>query len=284
MTSVRLSQVVGEVFVPAGGPEAEALASTTHLGIGAHPDDLELMTWHPIRSCFRQADRGFTGVVVTDGAGSPRVGPYASCSDQEMRAKRLMEQKAAATLGEYRALVYLGFSSEAVKTAGDAALAGDLSAVLRACRPEVVYTHSLFDGHETHVAVAVHALRAIRELPAEQRPTSVYGCEVWGGLDWLAPEDRVVLDVSGDEDLPLAMIRAHDSQIAGGKRYDLATAGRRKAHATYSESHATDQHEGLIWGMDLTPLVQSAEEPETLAVALIRRFEGDVTDRIRRLF
>ena len=36
------------------------------------------------------------------------------------------------------------------------------------------------------------------------------------------------------------------SQICGGKRYDLATLGRRLANATYAESHGTDVVEIFI--------------------------------------
>jgi hypothetical protein len=73
-----------------------------------------------------------------------------------------------------------------------------------------------------------------------------------------------------------------DSQIAGGKRYDLATAGRRRAHATYFESHGTDQHSSLIWGMDLTSLLEGAD-PVQLVKSYIERFESEVTSRIAKL-
>ena len=49
------------------------------------------------------------------------------------------------------------------------------------------------------------------------------------------------MDVSGRDNLAAAMNGVFDSQIAGGKRYDLATIGRRAANATFFESHATDQ-------------------------------------------
>jgi hypothetical protein len=73
-----------------------------------------------------------------------------------------------------------------------------------------------------------------------------------------------------------------DSQIAGGKRYDLATAGRRKAHATYFESHGTDQHTALIWGMDLTPLMHEGD-PLSYVGGFMRRFEDEVSARVRKL-
>src|SRR3990170_4629582 len=67
--AMRLGVDTAEVFVPDGLPVEAALARTTHLGIGAHQDDLEIMAIHGILSCFHQKDHWFTGVVVTDGGG-----------------------------------------------------------------------------------------------------------------------------------------------------------------------------------------------------------------------
>jgi len=39
------------------------------------------------------------------------------------------------------------------------------------------------------------------------------------------------------ENLQFALLGVFESQIAGGKRYDLALMGRRRANATYFESH-----------------------------------------------
>ncbi|MFO7623666.1 MAG: PIG-L family deacetylase, partial [Anaerolineales bacterium] len=65
-----------EIFVPDGMQPENALQRTTHLAIGAHQDDLEIMAAGPILECFQQPERWFTGVVVTDGGGSPRSGLY----------------------------------------------------------------------------------------------------------------------------------------------------------------------------------------------------------------
>jgi len=65
----------------------------------------------------------------------------------------------------------------------------------------------------------------------------------------------VVLDFTPHENLQAALLGVFDSQVCGGKRYDLATLGRRRAHATYHESHGVDTAELLNFGMDLTPLV-----------------------------
>jgi LmbE family N-acetylglucosaminyl deacetylase len=281
METLHFALPEADVFVPDGAPAAEALGRATHLGIGAHQDDLEMMAFHGIAECFGIAGRGFAGVTCTDGGGSPRAGRYAACTDERMKQIRAGEQRAAAAVGRYAAMIQLGYPSAIVKNPADPRLEADLAAILRRARPRVVYTHNLADKHDTHVAVACAALRAIRSLPAPERPERVYGCEVWRDLDWLCGPDKAVLDVSGHTHLAAALLGVFDSQIAGGKRYDLATLGRRRANATYGESHAVDTATEAVFAMDLTPLAQDGGGgAAAFVLQRLRRFEEDVSARI----
>lgn len=283
MTGERPLLPHADVFVPDGAPLAEALSRITHLGIGAHQDDLEIIAFHGIAECFGAGARGFGGVTCTDGAGSPRAGVYAACSDERMKQIRAEEQRAAAAVGRYAAMVQLGYPSAAVKDAADPRLAADLAAILRAARPRVVYTHCPADKHDTHVAVFGAVLRAVRSLPPEARPARVYGCEVWRGLDWLCAGDKVVLDVSGHAHLAAALLGVFDSQIAGGKRYDLATLGRWRANATYGESHAVDTATEAVFAMDLTPLARDEKlDIVDFVGQYIRRLGQDVEARLSK--
>jgi len=281
---MRFSLPSADIYVPDGVEAAAALARTTHLAIAAHQDDIEIMAADGILRAFRQPDRWFTGVVVTDGAGSPRDGVYEDCTDEQMRGLRRREQRKAALIGEYAAVVQLDHPSAAVRRATDRGVVDDIAEVLRATRPEVVYTHNLADKHDTHVAVALRAIAAIRLLPAADRPGRLYGCEVWRDLDWMPDEEKVAFDLSAHESLQAALIGVFDSQICGGKRYDLATMGRRKAHATYFASHGTDVTTGLSFGMDLTPLIADpARDPGRYVLEFIQRFAQEATDRVQRL-
>jgi LmbE family N-acetylglucosaminyl deacetylase len=273
-----------ELFVPDGLGEAEALARTTHLGVVAHPDDLEILAHPGILECFGRADRWFSGVVVTDGASSARSGPYATVSDAEMVAIRRREQRKAAVVGEYGAAVLLGRTSGEVKSAARDGIVAELADILRRTVPGVVYTHNLADRHDTHVATALATLAACRALPPSERPARVLGGEVWRDLDWLPSEDKVALDVAPRENLAAALIGVFDSQITGGKRYDLAVLGRRRAHATYHESHHLDASTALAFFMDLTPLVTDpAREPAAFVREVVARFQDEVAERISRL-
>jgi len=281
---MKLNRPGAEIWVPDGQPPAEALSRTTHMGIGAHQDDVEILAQRGILDCFDRRDRWFTAVIVTDGAGSARSGPYAGYTDDQMRAVRKLEQKKAGMVGDYSTVVLLDYTSGDVKTPKAPPIVADLAAVLSAARPEIVYTHNLADKHDTHVGTALRVIEACRTLPAAQRPARVLGGEVWRDLDWMCDPDKVALDVQDRESLTAALLGVFDSQITGGKRYDLATSGRYRAHATYHQAHSLDATVALTFAMDLTPLVQSDTlDPLGYARAYIERFSAEVTDRVRRL-
>ena len=270
-----------DVFIPDGKPAADALARVTHLGIGAHQDDLEFMAFHGILTCFGQEDKWFGGVTCTSGAGSSRTGRYAALNNTEMATIRRQEQNKAAVLGRFGAMIQLDYDSDAVKRPSSLDLKNDLKVILSATQPEVVYTHNPADKHDTHIGIVVAALQAMRELPREQRPKQVIGCEVWRDLDWLLDSEKVVMDVSGHDDLAAELNGVFASQIGGGKRYDLATLGRRAANATFFNSHATDHSTQVIFGMDLTPIV--ADESKDIldfVCAHIERFHADVRQKL----
>jgi LmbE family N-acetylglucosaminyl deacetylase len=280
---MKLHQSTAEIFVPDEKPVADALSRITHLGIGAHQDDLEFMAFHGILECFADPKKFFGGVTCTNGSGSARTGSYANFTNAEMMAVRRSEQNAAATTGRYGVMIQLDYPSSAVKSATDRRLRDDLKNILTATRPKIIYTHNLADKHETHIGVAIAAIEAIRELPREQRPQRVIGCEVWRNLDWLPDADKILMDVSGRENLAAALNGVFDSQIAGGKRYDIATAGRRSANATFFNSHATDKATQLIFGMDLTPLaLDESVDIADYTCRFIEKFQADVRQKIQQ--
>jgi len=281
---MKFHQSSAQLFIPDGVSESEALRRITHLGIGAHQDDLEFMAFHGILDCYQSETKWFAGVTCTDGGGSPRAGSYREMSDEEMKAVRVREQNDAAQVGHYAAMWQLAWPSSKIKDPSNHFPTGELKNIIEVSRPRVVYTHNLADKHETHIAVVLSVIEAIRSIPETQRPEKVFGCEVWRSLDWMVDTEKAVLDVSAHENLAMALNGIFDSQIAGGKRYDLATLGRRRANATFFESHATDEADQLSFAMDLTSLIHDPSiDPLTFVTDTIHRFSEDVASRIRRL-
>jgi len=265
-----------DLHVPGGGDWEDALRGVTHLGVGAHADDLEFMAFHGIEEA-RTGGGKFGGVIATDGAGSVGGG-------EDLAARRRAEQRAASDLANYAVMIQLGLSTTEVKSADNKLLHADLGEIFGFARPRIVYTHNPADRHDTHVAVCLRVIQTLRALPPERRPEKVYGCEVWRDLDWLTEGDRVRLDCGRNEEFAVKLNGIFRSQIEGGKRYDLAVIGRRRAQATFDDPHGADAAEMVTLAMDLTPLVVDPSlSVEEFTLSAIDRLRAEVADRLRRM-
>lgn len=270
-----------EIFIPDNSPIQQAFSRTTHLAIAAHQDDIELFAVGPVLECYRKSDKWFTGVILTDGRGSPRNGIYKDLSDDEMRSVRYKEQKKAALIGEYSAVILLDYPSSVIKDSSRMDVVDDILVLLKATRPKNVYTHNLADKHDSHVASVLRVIQSIRRLPQSEKPEKLYGCSVWRSLDWVLDNEKVITDLSSHKNLQTTLLEAYDSQIKGGKRYDLAALGHRRANATFYESHEVDSASGLSYSMDLTPLIIDHDQDVIKYVeGFIQRFATDVANRI----
>jgi hypothetical protein len=97
--------------------------------------------------------------------------------------------------------------------------------------------------------------------------------------------EKIAFEVGERAGLTAALVGLFDSQIAGGKRYDQATLGRRHANATYFSSHESDAYEAVVFAMDLMPLLRNKEiSPVELVKRHIHTFENDVTTKLNRHF
>lgn len=272
---MRFLKANAREFLPQGEKK-----KITHMCIAAHFDDVEFMAYHGVLQCFGKEDKWFASVVVTDGAGSPRSGLYGDYTDEQMKAVRIREQQKAAVVGEYGAAYNLDFTSKEVKD-GDENVVKELAEVIKECRPDVIYTHNPADKHDTHLSVCLRVIAAIKSLPDEYKPKKLIGCEVWRSLDWVNDEQKVLLDVSAHPNISMSLSSVFDSQIQGGKRYELACDGRRLANATFFASHATDEAERLNYAIDMSPLMRGGDVKEYID-DYIRAFENDVMDRITK--
>ncbi len=279
---MKLHRPNADLYIPDNTAPEAALKRTTHMGIGAHQDDLEFFAAHGILECYGHQDRWFTGVTVTDGAGSSRTGIYEKLTDAEMVDVRRGEQRKAAFIGDYAAMAQLDYPSSIIKNAAETGPVNDLAALLEAAQPQVLYLHNPADKHPTHVAVLARCIAAVRKLHKEKRPQKIYGCEIWRDLDWLPDSQKVILPMGGRTNLQAALNGVFDSQITGGKRYDLAVMGRRLAHATFFESHASDKQAGLTYAIDLSPLAaDDTLSLEAFTLPLIEAFANEVRQTLQ---
>ena len=270
------------IYIPDGAGVSEEFERTTALCIAAHQDDCEIMAYSPISQCFGMKDKWFAAVILTDGSGAPRSGKYEDYTNEQIHADRSAEQLKAAQIGRYSFAAQLEYSSESVRNTKDAL--GDIAALIERCAPEEVYTHNLADKHETHLAVCLRVIEAIRGLPQDKRPKKLYGLEVWRSLDWLCDSDKIIMDTSAKPRLARALIAAYATQCTPKKRFDLAALGRRLANATFYAPRECDETASSSFGMDMTALMlDDSLSPYAYIHGHISRFREEVADAIEKL-
>jgi hypothetical protein len=92
------------------------------------------------------------------------------------------------------------------------------------------------------------------------------------------------MDVSGRQKLASELNEVFESQIAGGKRYDVAVIGRRHANATFFDAHSVDSVGEACLAIDLTPLI--GREPDAVVdftLKAVDRFRQSVGDELRKV-
>ena len=271
-----------DLLIPTNIPFAQAASQVTHLGIGAHQDDLEIMALHGILECYQHPTKKFAGITCTNGSGSPRTGSYADYNDTTMKCVRQEEQRQAARLGKYLFVAQLDHASAEVQNPTNTQLTDQLYEFLVQLHPEIIYTHHPLDKHPTHRAVGRAVVEALRRLPSNQHPKRLLGGEVWRGLDWIVDEDKIALDISAHSKLSEKLLTTFDSQISGGKRYDLAARGRWQANATFANPHTTDDAALISYAIDLMPLLKNPQLTlEKFAFSFVDRFRKEIEKELQ---
>lgn len=284
MNDMDISNKVPDFFVFDHVSIEDAFKRITHMSIGAHPDDLEIMSYDGILKCYKQKDKWFFGVVVTDGANILKNNVYETFSNDEIKKIRKQEQIEAAKIGKYGLLTLMNHQSDDVKDAKNELIINELYELINKAKPEVLYTHNVIDRHDTHLGLAIKVIKAIRKMDKKDRPKKLYGCEVWRNLDFLMNEDKISFDTSGNNHLESKILKVFKSQIHKGKSYDLATIGRRQAHATFGESHVIDQSKNISLAIDMTALIEDEHlDIVSFTVNLMNHVVKDVKERIEKM-
>ena len=70
-----------------------------------------------------------------------------------------------------------------------------------------------------------------------------------------------------------------DSRIVGGKNYGDAVIGRRRANATFYDSHSVDAVDQLWFAMDLTELTEGdSDDRNEFMGSTLERFQKSVRE------
>ncbi len=246
-------------YDPRDDSSTSAIQKTAFLGIGAHQDDLEFMCFDAILKGLN--GDGFSALILSDGSGSARNHSHQNLSPQEFSQLRNEEQKNAAKLASYKQLIQLNHPSSVIKER-NASLIAEISDIIQASSPQVIYTHNPFDKHLSHVATLECVVSAILELAPQDRPKKLIGCEVWRSLDWLPQKRKLIFEIDAEAQIRDQLLECFPSQSGESKNYSKAVQGRRICNATFLDSYNKDQFLQVEYAIDLSEVI--SQKPVSL--------------------
>ncbi len=229
------------------------------LVIAPHPDDEVIGMGGRIAGEVAN-NQSVLVVLLTDGAGSPRLVPTL---DKEMAAIRHAEfELGLKTLGVSN-WIELNYRSIELKSekkgehaycALDAQL--DLAAIFVKFAPRNVYVPCPFEGHPTHRIVTRLALDGLR---ASHLNPQLLGYEVWTALTFLAITEYIQsYDISPFKRLKELAIACHASQDAV-RHYSQGMLGRNCGNATFWDAYNTGSLAYFELFMNMQPLIENPE-------------------------
>jgi len=218
------------------GREKDLSMNKRVLSFGTHPDDIEI-------GCggteLKLIEKGFevTHVFVTSGESGSQT-----LSREELGATREREAVAAAAEMGISDVRFLRYEDGLTEYTRDMKL--EVVDIIRALRPEMIFTHSPQDNFPQHQVVSrlihnaiIHAsgpwYQETREKPWDT--PAVLGYEVWFPLNrW-----QTAVDITRTIDWKLRALACHQSQIED-VRYDEAFGGlaRYRGEMTFAAKYA----------------------------------------------
>ena len=172
----------------------------TILAIGAHGDDIELACGGTIAKAVINGHEVIM-VLVTGHASNDH-------NNMKIRAQGVAQQeaKAAAKILGVSKLHILGYQDTCVPYSAE--LVSKLDDIITDCKPDIIFTHFVFDTHQDHIRTAHSTISAARR----QNTILLYEPMNPSGQGYVPFRPQVYTDISQTIDTKINSLKAHKSQ------------------------------------------------------------------------
>ena len=172
----------------------------TILAIGAHGDDIELACGGTIAKAVKNGHEVIM-VLVTGHASNDH-------NNMKIRAQGAAQQeaKAAAKILGVSKLHILGYQDTCVPYSAE--LISKLDDIITNCKPDIIFTHFVFDTHQDHIRTAHSTISAARR----QNTILLYEPINPSGQGYVPFRPQVYMDISQTIDTKINSLKAHKSQ------------------------------------------------------------------------
>ena len=172
----------------------------TILAIGAHGDDIELACGGTLAKAVNNRHEVIM-VLVTGHASNDH-------NNMKIRAQGAAQQeaKAAAKILGVSKLHILGYQDTCVPYSVE--LISKLDDIITDCKPDIIFTHFVFDTHQDHIRTAHSTIAAARR----QNTILLYEPINPSGQGYVPFRPQVYMDISQTIDTKINSLKAHKSQ------------------------------------------------------------------------
>ena len=172
----------------------------TILAIGAHGDDIELACGGTLAKAVNYRHEVIM-VLVTGHASNDH-------NNMKIRAQGVAQQeaKAAAKILGVSKLHILGYQDTCVPYSAE--LVSKLDDIITDCKPDIIFTHFVFDTHQDHIRTAHSTISAARR----QNTILLYEPINPSGQGYVPFRPQVYTDISQTIDTKINSLKAHKSQ------------------------------------------------------------------------
>lgn len=179
------------------------------LGVGAHPDDLEILCAGTLAKYAARGDRVAMAIATNGEVGSPTL------PKEEIAAIRKQEAEASAKVIGAE-LVWMGYPDEFLFSNESTRLS--FLNMVRHVRPDVILTHGPSDYHPDHRTTGqilwdIRVMTTVPNIKTENPPCDkipeIYYCDTVAGISFV-PEQYV--DITETFPLKREMLACHKSQ------------------------------------------------------------------------
>ena len=170
------------------------------IAIGAHPDDIELACGGTLSKAMKN-NHDVMMIVVTGKSSFDH-------NDNFIRTEQeaLNEQKQACDRLGIKNIRVLGFEDQQVPYSVD--LVSKLDSIIDEFKPDMIFTHFVFDTHQDHIRTAQSTLSAARK----QNTIFLYEPINPSGRGYVSFRPQVYIDITDSLDNKIAALKAHKSQ------------------------------------------------------------------------
>jgi len=172
----------------------------TILAIGAHGDDIELACGGTLAKAIKNGHE--VTMVLVSGHGSN------DHNNMKIRAQGVAQQeaKAAAKILGVSKLHILGYQDTFIPYSAE--LISKLEDIMTECKPDIIFTHFVFDTHQDHIRTAHSTISAARR----QNTILLYEPINPSGQGYVAFRPQAYMDISQTIDTKINSLKAHKSQ------------------------------------------------------------------------